>query len=303
MPTSYELFGFILLVIETLIGMVGNGFIAIVNFIDWHRSRKLSPADMILSFLGLFRFLFHEVVIHSAIFNLFLKDAVQLTDVKMAGYSSWTFVTTTDLWFATWLSVLYCVKIANFSHPVFLQMKRRFPGLVPWLLLGTVVFSAITTTVAVIGSSKMTKCNLFESFPSNNSDSGIKMSNDCWYVALLYTAPNFLPFMIFLSSSILLLTSLWRHKNHLQSSARDASTEVHLNAIKALASFLILYISSFLMEILSILNYWVGITDAWVHILILNVLASYSSGHAVILIFMNPRLKQKSIRILHQLKC
>uniref|UniRef100_A0A670K9G2 Taste receptor type 2 n=1 Tax=Podarcis muralis TaxID=64176 RepID=A0A670K9G2_PODMU len=233
MPTSYELFGFILLVIETLIGMVGNGFIAIVNFIDWHRSRKLSPADMILSCLGLFRFLFHEVVIQSAIFNLFFMDAVRPTDVKMAGYSSWTFVTTTDLWFATWLSVLYCVKIANFSHPLFLQMKRRFPGLVPWLLLGTVGFSAITTTVAVIGSSKMTKCNLFESFSSNNSDSELKclttVDTKTFYKAVL----------------------------------RDASTEVHLNAIKALASFSILYISSFIMEILTILNYWIGITDVW----------------------------------------
>ncbi|XP_053227824.1 taste receptor type 2 member 8-like [Podarcis raffonei] len=283
--------------------MVGNGFIAIVNFIDWHGSRKVSPADMILNCLSLFRFAFHAVLIHSAIVNLFFKDAVRLMNVMLAGYSSWTFLTTTDLWFATWLSVLYCVKIANFSHPVFLQMKRRFPGLVPWLLLGTVVFSAITTTVAVIGSSKMTKCNLFESFQSNSSDSRIKISNDCWYVSLLYTAPNFLPFMIFLSSSILLLTSLWRHKNLLQSSTRDASTEVHLNAIKALASFLILYVSSFLMEILSILFYWIGITDVWALILILNVISSYSSGHAVILIFMNPRLKQKSIRILHQLKC
>uniref|UniRef100_A0A670K9I3 Taste receptor type 2 n=1 Tax=Podarcis muralis TaxID=64176 RepID=A0A670K9I3_PODMU len=278
MTTSYELFGFILLVIETLIGMVGNGFIVIINFIDWHSSRKLSPADMILSCLGLFRVLFHEVVIQSAIFKLFSLDAVRGTDAKMARYSSWTFVTTTDLWFATWLSVLYCVKIANFSHPLFLQMKRRFPGLVPWLLLGTVGFSAITTTVAILGSSKMTKCNLFGSFPSNNSDSGIKMPNDCWYVALLYTTPNFLPFMIFLSSSILLLTSLWRHKNLLQSSAKDASTEVHLKAIKALASFFILYIASFLMEILGILNNWIGITDAWALILILNVIASYSSG-------------------------
>nr|XP_034953089.1 taste receptor type 2 member 41-like [Zootoca vivipara] len=223
--------------------------------------------------------------------------------VKIANFTTWTFITTADLWLAAWLSVLYCVKIANFSHPLFLQMKWRFPGLVPWLLLGTVVFSAIITTVAITGSSVMTKCNLFESFLNNNSDSRIKMSDYCKYVVLLYTIPNFLPFMIFLSSSILLLTSLWRHKNLLQSSARDASTEIHLNAIKALASFFILYISSFFVEILSIVLSWIGIADVWITILMLNVIIAYSSGHAVTLIFMNPRLKQKSIRMLHQLKC
>nr|XP_034953090.1 taste receptor type 2 member 41-like [Zootoca vivipara] len=114
----------------------------------------------------------------------------------MASYTTWTFITTADLWFAAWLSVLYCVKIANFSHPLFLQMKWRFPGLVPWLLLGTVVFSATITTVT-------------------------------------------------------------------------------------------------------------SITGAWISIFIFNVMVAYSSGHAVILIFMSPRLKKTSLSLLcfvHQQK-
>ncbi|XP_060125086.1 taste receptor type 2 member 41-like [Zootoca vivipara] len=115
-------------------------------------------------------------------------------NVNIAYSASWLFVNNANLWFATWLSILYCVKIANFSNPLFLQMKRRFPGLVPWLLLGTVVFSAITTTVAITGSIGM-------------------------------------------------------------------------------------------------------------HIWFIDVNAAYSSGHAIILIFINPKLKQESVRMLHQLKC
>nr|XP_028568744.1 taste receptor type 2 member 1-like [Podarcis muralis] len=164
MPTLSELFGFILLVVVTLTGLAGNGFIAIVNCIDWFRSRKLSPADMILSCLNLF------------------------------------------------------------------------------------------------------------------------------------------PFMIFLFSSILLLTSLWRHKNLLRNTAKDVSTEAHLNAIKALASFCILYVSSFFVEILNAVLSWMDTVDLWVRIFFFNVIAAYSSGHAIILIFINPRLKQESVRILHQLK-
>ncbi|XP_033029720.1 taste receptor type 2 member 8-like [Lacerta agilis] len=193
-------------------------------------------------------------------------DTFQMRNVNIAYNASWTFVNTANLWFAALLSILYCVKIANFSQPLFVQMKRRFPGLVPWLLLGTVVFSAITATIET-------------------------------------TMDKFFPFITFFSSSILLLTSLWRHKNLLQNSARDVSTEVHLNAIKALASFSILYVSSFCVEILATFFVLMGMKVIGMQLLFINVLAAYSSGHAIILILINPKLKQESVKMLHQLKC
>nr|XP_034953094.1 taste receptor type 2 member 41-like [Zootoca vivipara] len=227
-----------------------------------------------------------------------------MRNVYIAYSASWTFLKTANLWFAAWLSVLYCVKIANFSHPLFLQMKWRFPGMVPWLLLGTVVFSAIITTIeAIIVSRFMSECSSYGSLLSNNTNSGIKTTDFCKYSMLLYVVPEFFPCIIFFSSSILLLTSLWRHKNHLRNSVRDVSTEVHLNAIKALASFSILYVSSFFVEILARFFTWMGIKVIGVEFLFINVLAAYSSGHAIILILINPKLKQESIKMLHQLKC
>ncbi|XP_033029717.1 taste receptor type 2 member 8-like [Lacerta agilis] len=304
MSTFVELFGFILLVIETLVGMVGNGFIAIINFIDWFSSRKLSPADMILSCLSLFRFAFHAIGIQAAILLHFFIDTFQTRNVYIAYSASWTFVNTANLWFAALLSILYCVKIANFSQPLFLQMKRRFPGLVPWLLLGTVFFSAITATIeTIMGSRLMSECKAIESLLSNNTDSGIKTSDFCKYSILLYVVPEFFPFIIFFFSSILLLTSLWRHKNLLQNSARDVSTEVHLNAIKALTSFSVLYVSSFFVEILAAFFTWMGINVIGMQFLFINLVAAYSSGHAIILILINPKLKQESVKMLHQLKC
>uniref|UniRef100_A0A670JZY5 Taste receptor type 2 n=1 Tax=Podarcis muralis TaxID=64176 RepID=A0A670JZY5_PODMU len=293
MSTLSELFGFILLVVVTLTGLAGNGFIGIVNFIDWFRSRKLSPADMILNGLSLFRFAFLAVVIQIAILILFFKDTFQNRDLSTVYNASWFFVNTAGLWFAAWLSVLYCVKIANFSHPLFLQMKRRFPGLVPWLLLGT---------VAIMGSRLLSECKTIEPLLSNNTDSGMKTSDFCKYSIFLYVAPDFFPFVIFFSSSILLLTSLWRHKNLLRNTARDVSTEVHLNAIKALASFCILYGSNFFVGILEAVLAWMDTVDLWVKIFFYNLIAACSSGHAIILIFMNPKQKKESVRILHQLK-
>ncbi|XP_053227819.1 taste receptor type 2 member 8-like [Podarcis raffonei] len=304
MSTLFQWFGFVLLIIETLIGMVGNGFIAIINFIDWFSSRKLSPADMILSCLSLFRFAFHAIGIQNEILLHFFIDKFLMRNVYIANSASWTFVNTANLWFAALLSVLYCVKIANFSHPLFLQMKQRFPGLVPWLLLGTVVFSAIITTIEAIMTIRLTsECKTFESLLSNNTDSGMKTSDFCKYSMLLYVVPDFFPFMIFLFSSILLLTSLWRHKNLLQNTARDVSTEAHMNAIKALASFSILYISSFFVETLAMFSFWMGMKVTGMEFLFTNVVVAYSSVHAIILIFLNPKLKHESLKMLRQLKC
>nr|XP_028568741.1 taste receptor type 2 member 8-like [Podarcis muralis] len=259
MPTlSSELFCFILLVVVTLTGLAGNGFIAIVNCIDWIRSRKLSPADMILSCLSLFRFAFLAVVIQTAILILFFKDTLQKRDLSTVYNASWFFVNTTELWFAAWLSVLYCVKIANFSHPLFLEMKRRFPGLVPWLLLETVVSSAIISTIkAIMGSRLLSECKTIEPLLSNNTDSGMKTSDF----------------------------------------SRDVSTEVHLNAIKALASFCILYGSNFFVGILEAVLAWMDTVDLWVKIFFYNLIAACSSGHAIILIFMNPKQKKESINL------
>ncbi|XP_061466072.1 taste receptor type 2 member 41-like [Rhineura floridana] len=286
--------------------MVANGFITIFNCIDWFRSRKLTPGDMILSCLGLFRFAFHAVLMLFAMFDLFFMDTLKSSHILQAALSvSWVFSNTTNLWFATWLSVLYCVKIATFTHPLFLQMKRRFPELVPRLLLGTVVFTSVLTVVTNTSDRIMHTCNLYQLFPSNSSDLEIKMPDSCKYIFFLYAIPNYFPFMIFLASSILLLTSLWRHKNLLQNSTigtSDLNTEAHLNAIKALASFSILFVSSFLAEILEAIMRGTE-SNTWTSIISFCVVAAYSSGHAIILILINPKLKQESIRLLHQLKC
>nr|XP_056704421.1 taste receptor type 2 member 7-like [Euleptes europaea] len=127
----------------------------------------------------------------------------------------WIFTNHVSLWFAAWLSVLYLVKIATFSHPIFRRVKLRFSGLVPWLLLSSVVFSAFMTTIVI--------------------------------------PIHLVPSVICLSSMILLIISLWKHIRHLQRNGigvRDLNTQVHLTAIKALASFAILYLSSFEEDIL-----------------------------------------------------
>ncbi|XP_048338977.1 taste receptor type 2 member 41-like [Sphaerodactylus townsendi] len=133
---------FAALVLNTLFGMVANGFIVLFICIDWFRRRKLSPADLILCCLGLLRFTLQIIVIlNITLYSFFIRTYFQ-TYMITINRTIWIFMNILDLWFAAWLSVLYFVKIGIFSHPLFLQMKQRFSRLAPWLLLGSMVFSA-----------------------------------------------------------------------------------------------------------------------------------------------------------------
>ncbi|XP_077675028.1 taste receptor type 2 member 16-like [Eretmochelys imbricata] len=48
-------------------------------------------------------------------------------------------------WFVSCLSVFYCLKIASFTQRLFLQMKQRISGMVPQLLLGSLLLALLTS--------------------------------------------------------------------------------------------------------------------------------------------------------------
>nr|XP_023962915.1 taste receptor type 2 member 41-like [Chrysemys picta bellii] len=128
----------IILGIEFITGIIANGLI------EWIRSRKLTCCDMILTSLGISRFFLQWTIFINNI--LFALSPVMngLCDIRRNLYIFWMYLNTLSLWFATWLSVFYCVKIGNFSQPLFLWLKRRISGLVPLLLMGSWLVSLVT---------------------------------------------------------------------------------------------------------------------------------------------------------------
>lgn len=290
------------LVMEVLIGMLANGFIVLINIIDWFRSRKLSPTDLILIFLSLSRLLLQAVVILDVIFFTLLNNTPR--NMLFILTSAWVFTDIVNLSFAACLSVFYLAKIAVFSHPVFLQVKRRFSGLVPRLLLGSVVFSAVATIIVNISwSYGLPTC--YKSLSSNRSNPEMNLPHMCRQIPAITAAFDIIPFMVFLSSSVFLISSLWKHMRRVQHSetgTRDISTQAHLSAIKALASFGVLYLISFAASNAQLVLFWSNRANSWSTVFF-NVSAAYPSGHAIMLILMNPKLKQAWVRMIHRLKC
>ncbi|XP_060092485.1 taste receptor type 2 member 7-like [Heteronotia binoei] len=296
------LFDFGFLLINTLIRKVSNGSIVLIIYMDWFRSRKLSPTDLILSSLGLSRVLLEMVIILNAttMFSFF-KQTYILNEMQLIINIMWIFTNNVSLWFAASLSVLYFVKITIFSHPFFLQMKQIFSGLVPWLLLGSMVFSAVVTIIVITAwGPDFSICNPYKSLFSSSSNPEILN------FTIVSTAPNFIPIVIFLLSSVFLISSLWKHIRQVQHNGtgiKDLSTQVHLTAIKALVSFAILYLSSFVAVTLRSTLARRKYEQNWISILLGIVGVLYPSGHAIILIIISPKLKLTWMQTLRHLKC
>uniref|UniRef100_A0A452J0G3 Taste receptor type 2 n=1 Tax=Gopherus agassizii TaxID=38772 RepID=A0A452J0G3_9SAUR len=288
----------IIIIILVIGGFVGNGFIAVINCLDWIKSRKISSSDMILIPLSTSRFVLQGtfiVYIHS----LYFPDTTKLTPLCTASVILWMFVNHASLWFATCLNILYCMKIISFTQPLLLRMKQRIYGMVPWLLLGSVLISSVTSIPLLWNPCGIQPCNLTGDHLENNSVADIHLdSPDLSF--FLYIAGSFFPLTISLVSSILLITSLWSHTKKMQqniTSFRDPKTGAHINAIKALISFLILYVSSFAAQIILLLLNKVD-NHIWTFEICAIMIAAYPSVHPIILILINSKLKEASVRII-----
>ncbi|KAG6922015.1 taste receptor type 2 member 7-like [Chelydra serpentina] len=293
MLTPVALISMILLGLESLVASLGNGFIIVVIFTDWIKSRKLASCELILTSLSISRFLLQWIVMMSNfIYIVFPRTSALGCKHKTFGIL-WNFLNMVSLWCATWLSVFYSVKIANFTQPFFLWFKLRIAWLVPKLLLGSLMVSLVNSIPLVWRKS-----------PEGNTT-----FNDAKDIPYLFFMPMevvvcAIPFIIFLVSSILLLISQWKHTKKMKNNVtgfKDLSVEAHTNAMKSLLSFFILFIIYF-VSIIVILTDTIKFQNP-ARLPYEVLLSAYPSAHPIVLVLTNPKLKQLSMKILHQIKC
>ncbi|XP_074848788.1 taste receptor type 2 member 2-like [Carettochelys insculpta] len=298
MSSFYPVPALIIFIIEFIVGIMGNGLISAVICIDWIKSRKLTSCDMILGSLGISRFLFQCLItVQVFTFQHFVEKSNEFQMLFALGM----FLNFVCLWFATWLSVFYCVKIATFSQLLFLWMKQRISLLVPWLLIGSLFFSlGASVPLVFMDCTFCSSNNTLLSDPFQDR----KLDFSTLFVVILYILVPFIPFVIFMVSTSLLITSLWRHTRRMQreiTNFRDPQTKAHVVVIKSQISFMIFYFSYYVALMLSAIYYFHRIPKLfWMNAI---MMAAYPSGHSVTLILLNPKLKQVSARIVSPPKC
>lgn len=284
-------------VIQFLVGVLANGFIVVVNGTDLIRWRKMVPFDLLLCCLATFRIGLQMVMIFV---NLAILSLIEFSPVP-GNIILFMYVHASELWLATWLSVFYCAKIATIANPLFFWLKLRISKLVPWLICGTLTYTFLTSVFhrkhAWIVSQKS-----WLGFFSQNATTQIEDISALQFAFLLIEFV--LPLFIFLISALLLIFSLGRHTQQMRSTemgTRHPGMSVYISALLSILSFLILYLSQYMMAILGFSEIF-KIKNS-ITLFCILLFGSYPSVHSVILILGNPKLKQNAKKFFLYSKC
>ncbi|XP_066109283.1 taste receptor type 2 member 7-like [Saccopteryx bilineata] len=290
---------------EFSVGILGNAFIGLVNCMDWIRNKKIASIDLILTSLAISRICLLCIILFDCC-TLVLNPEDQATNTEKRTFSFfWILTNHVSVWFATCLSIFYFLKIANFFHPLFLWMKWRIDRGIPRILLlclALSVFISLLVTENLNGD-----CNLCANAKWERNltldklriNEAQRASYQAWNSVNLLTL---FPFSVSLISFLFLILSLWRHIRQMQltaSGCRDPSRDAHMGAIKAIISFLLLFISYYFCFLIATSCYFMAENDLAVIISELIALI-YPSSHSFILILGNNKLRQESLRVLYK---
>ena len=253
MHPAFTVLFMLLFVLLCILGLLANGFIVLVLSREWVRRGRLLPSDLILFSLGLSRFCLQWVGMgNNFYYFLHLVDYCSGPAWQFFGLP-WDFLNSVTAWFGSWLSVLFCMKVANFTHPGFLWLKWRFPRSVPWLLLGSLLTSFIVTLLFFGGNHALYKESFTRKPFGNMTYYQWNRILEMYYFLPLKLITFSIPGSVFLVSIALLIDSLRRHAWRMQHSAhslQDPSGQAHTRALKSLVSFLVLYTLSFMSLII-----------------------------------------------------
>ncbi|NWV32307.1 TR110 protein, partial [Grantiella picta] len=298
--TAYGATAVAIVTLETLAGMWINTFIVCVLCITWVKKKTLNSNEKILLLLGCSRIgsicMSWVYYVISIIFPKFLH--VLPTELLLVSFR--TVFNYSDLWVSACLCIFYCVKIANFRTKFFIYLKVKIDGIVPWLLLGSVIFSLVIG-ILVYDVADNPHCNN-SIVPGNLWEVNVKIDSHFFSFYFINGLGIFTSFTAGISSALLLLFSLWRHKRTMQTNSMNSlSMDAHIKAMKSILSFLVMYSINIVSFIVTIIYPTKKGNPKM--FLIYVFLYAFPGVHSLILIFSNPKLVKTLLRTLQCVKC
>ncbi|XP_020934252.1 taste receptor type 2 member 4 [Sus scrofa] len=278
--------------ILTFVGLIVNLFIAVVNCKTWVKSHRISSSDRILFSLSITRFFI--LGLNTLLF--IIPNTARSVYFSTLFLTCWMFLDSNSLWFVTLLNALYCVKIANCQHSMFLLLKRNLSPKMPRLLLVCVLISAVTTLLYVV---LRQVAPLPESVSGRN---GTVFDINEGILSLLtpLVLSSLLQFILNVTAASLVINSLRRHVQRMHRNATvlwNPQTEAHLGAMKLMIYFLILYIPYSVVTLLHYLPSSVAV-DLGAKSIYIIISTFYPPGHSVLILLTHPKLKTKAKKIL-----
>ncbi|XP_023373667.1 taste receptor type 2 member 14-like [Otolemur garnettii] len=292
----------LILTVEFITGILGNGFIALVNCVDWAKRRKIALADQILTALAISRTGLLWLLSLSWYVSNYYPTLFSTEKTYRTVAFSWVVANHFSIWFATNLSVFYFLRITHFSNSVFLYLKGRVKKVMSVMFLVTTVILFFNITLVNVhinawinGCKRNMTC-----FSDLN-----KLVRFSSHVLVTNTMFTFIPFTLSLTTFILIIFSLWKHVKRMQRGAKtfgDANIMVHIKAMQAVIAFLLLYTIFMLSYFLPLWRSH-GQKENIFNKFCYTLGIVYPSGHSCLLILQNSKLRQASLSVLWWLRC
>ncbi|XP_051857667.1 taste receptor type 2 member 3-like [Antechinus flavipes] len=292
-----EIFHITVLTALLILGIIGNGFLVVVNVRKLIQNKRMLSIELLLTCLGMSRFSLQILLTFQGIVSIFFVPFYRQNVYGSQYLFTWMFLNSSSVWFATCLGIFYCLKISGFSHPYFLWLKFRVSKLMPWLLLGSVLVSGITGILCahVFDYSTVSYVDWYNNASLASPDSERRKSNNVLVINLVLI----FPLGLFVTCTVMLLISLYSHTHRMQtrsSASSNPSTEAHLNALRTVITFFCFSISYFAALMVN-LTHRMPVRSIWFFFL-KDVMAAYPSGHSVFIILGNSKYQQSFRKIL-----
>ncbi|NWI90227.1 T2R40 protein, partial [Pitta sordida] len=300
--TSYRAMTMVIISLESSAGMWINAFIVCVLCMGLFRNKTLNSNEKFLLFLGCSRFSYLFIAWVYFFLTIIYPKYLSIHPILQLLVSLQYLFNSSDLFVSACLYVFYCVKIANFRNSCFIYLKVKIDRTVPWLLLGSVLFSLVISilTYDVIGKALCKDLN--STCKGCIWKANIRIEEHFFPVFIVAALLSVTSFMTVIISALLLLFSLWRHKRHMQTnSMNDLSMDAHIRAMKSILSFFILCGMNFVFLILILIYSMMNRSHAFIPIYVF--LYAFPGFHSLILIFSNPKFEKTMLRILQCVKC
>ncbi|NXJ67897.1 TA2R9 protein, partial [Rostratula benghalensis] len=300
--TSHGAMAMVIISLQTFTGMWINAFIASVLCIAWLKKKNFNSNEKILLVLGCCRFWYLCITWVYSLFSIIYPRYFYVYPMPQLFASIQSFLNFSNLWVSACLCIFYCIKIANFRHIFFIYLKVKIDRIVPWLLLGSVLLSLVIGILIYSIIDEALCSNHNSTTQGNFWKLKIKMDEHIFPVFFLAGFGFATTFMAVISSALLLLFSLWRHKCKMQTdSGKNISVDAHVKAMKSILSFFVVYSINFTCSILTLVYATKKANP--VAFLILVFQYAFPGVHSLILIFSNPKLEKTLRRTLSCVKC